>query len=142
MPTIRFSAAATVFDFKHEDANDEHTPVIEDPRVLVTLDGIESDEIFSDYLSDGGDKTLANAGVSGGQLRFRFDKEAGKLYGVTEYSLVRALTADEEALLREYTIGQWSDGIGDNFCQERMEIGLAPQLFIMDSDDVLIQKSS
>ncbi|MFS2002706.1 hypothetical protein ACEN9F_03675 [Duganella sp. CT11-25] len=134
MPTLRFSAPAVVFD--------EHDEVVEDPEVLRSLDGIESDEVFSDYMSDGGDRTLSNAGVSGGRLRFFFDDGAKLLIGVTEYQLERELTLEEQALLAEYTSGQWSDGIGENFAQERTESGLSVQLLVLENSELHVEKQA
>ena len=142
MPTISFTAPAVVFDFHSEDATEDDTPVMEDPNVLQTLDGIESDEVFSEFMSDGGDSTLADAGVTGGQLRFKYDSKSKRLYGFTQYSVPRKLTESEVALLKEYTIGQWSDGIGSNFFQERVGLGLAPQLFFMNDNEVLVEQRS
>lgn len=140
MPTIQVKGPAVVFDFLSPEATDSTVPVVEDPALLKTLHGLEHDEIFSDYMSDGGDHTLANAGVKGGILRFEFDETAGVLFGLTKYSAPRFLNKEELSLLKEYTIGQWSDGIGENFTQERMDIGLAPQLLFMSDDDVSIDQ--
>ncbi|APV48330.1 hypothetical protein BWI17_00700 [Betaproteobacteria bacterium GR16-43] len=138
MPTIRFSAPAPVFDFRIDG---DDPPVVDDPTELAALDGLKHDEIFSDYISDGGDKTLAEAGVSGGELEFRYDAKSKQLIGITEYTAPRLLTKSELALLKEYTVGQWSDGIGSNFFQERMSLGLAPQLPI-DERAVSVEQRS
>jgi hypothetical protein len=116
MVTIRIVGPAVVFDFKNED----EPAVVEDESLLKTLHGLEHDEVFSDYLGDGGDRTLVDVGVSGGLLRFEYDAATKQLYGVTEYIAPRLLTPAEVAVLKEYTIGQWSDGIGSNFFQDRM----------------------
>jgi hypothetical protein len=84
MATIRVSGQAVIFDFHSQEATDDKTPVVEDPAVLETLHGLEHDEVFSDYIGDGGDKTLVNAGVSGGLLRFEFDRKSKRLFGITE----------------------------------------------------------
>ena len=139
MATIRFSAPAVVFDFKHKDSSGEPT-VVENVDVLRTLDGLEHDEVFSDYISDGGDHTLASAGVTGGRLIFRFDVKAKVLFGITEYQAPRTLNNSELAMLKEYTIGQWSDGIGSNFLQNRMDDGLAPQLFFLNDNIVQVEQ--
>ena len=140
MPTIQVKGPAVVFDFQSPEATDSTVPVIEDPALLRTLHGLEHDEIFSDYMSDGGDHTLADAGVTGGTLRFEFDEAAGVLFGLTTYSVPRFLNEEELSLLKEYTVGQWSDGIGDNFTQERMDIGLAPQLSFINHDNVSVEQ--
>ena len=142
MTTVRVTGPATTFDFRSEDTMADDAPVVSDPRLIQTLDGLEHDEIFSDYFSDGGDTTLADAGISGGRLRFEFDRESRMLFCVTEYSSPRPLTDSELELLRDYTIGQWSDGIGENFFQERMDFGLAPMFTEMDDPVVTIRQSS
>lgn len=138
MTTIRFSAPAVVFDFRIDG---EDPPVVDDPNQLAVLDGLKHDEIFSDYIADGGDKTLVYAGVSGGELEFQYDASCKQLVGFTEYTAPRLLTKSELALLKKYTIGQWSDGIGSNFFQERMALGLAPQLPI-DENLVSVEQRS
>lgn len=138
MPTVQVKGAAVVFDFESPEATHTTVPIVEDPVRLRTLHGLEHDEIFSDYMCDGGDETLADAGVTGGTLRFEFDETTGVLFGFTRYSAPRLLSEEELCLLKEYTVGQWSDGIGENFTQERMEVGLAPQLLFMSSEEVSI----
>ena len=144
MKTIRFSGKAIVVDFNQEDADGEAL-IITDPEVLKTLDGLKCDDedsIFSEYLSDGGDDTLVKAGVSGGIMWFEFSAPQNILLGHTEYTLARELNAKEIKKLKEYTVGQWSDGIGSSFVQERMLIGLAPQLIFIDEAEVIYAQSS
>ncbi len=143
MPTITFSTFAAVFDFKQMDPETgEEGRFIEDAAVLKTLDGLSYDEeVFSDYLFDGEDAgELEDAGISGGSLDFTFDSATGRLIGHTEYRLERALNPDQIAVLKDYTIGQWSDGIGANFFQERMRTGLAPQLLVADESAVQVEQ--
>ena len=142
MTKIRFTAPAVVFDFHSEEATDDETPVVEEAEILKSLHGLESKELFSDYMSDGGDQTLPKAGVSGGQLRFEYDEKSKQLYGVTEYSAPRGLSESELATLKDYTVGQWSDGIGSNFFQERMDKGLAPQTIVFDDKMVSVEQRS
>ncbi len=106
--------------------------------VLRTLHGLTySAESFSDYLLDGSEtQGLADLSISGGELKFEFDPQAGGLVAHTEYSIPRFLTEPEVAVLQRYTVGQWSDGIGSNFCQERMADGLAPQVLITNEQAV------
>lgn len=52
----------------------------------------------------------------------------------------RVLNPDQIALLKDYTIGQWSDGIGFNFFQERMRQGLAPQPLVLDESAVQVEQ--
>ncbi|MDM0008390.1 hypothetical protein QTI51_26700 [Variovorax sp. J22G73] len=134
MPTIRFSATASVFDFRQSDEGD----LVEDRGILQTLHGLTySEESFSDYLLDGIEtQELADLGVSGGELKFEFDPQAGGLVAHTEYSIPRFLTHSEVEALQRYTAGQWSDGIGSNFFQERMADGLAPQVLIANEQAI------
>ncbi len=143
MPSITFSTYAAVFDFRQMDTDTgDEGRSIEDTAILKTLDGLSYDEeVFSDYLFDGGDVgELEDAGISGGSLDFAFDSATGRLIGRTEYQLERALNPDQIAVLRDYTIGQWSDGIGSNFFQERMRKGLAPQLLVADDSAVRVEQ--
>ena len=107
---LKISAPTIVVD-------EARQPVREAAR-LATLDGITHDECFSDYLLDNPHtKTLPARGVSGGYLRFRFRSEKQELWAVTEYDLRVPLSDEETKAVVTYTIGQWSDGIGENFSQ-------------------------
>ncbi|WP_426389142.1 hypothetical protein [Variovorax sp. R-27] len=138
VPTIRFSAMASVFDFRRSDEGE----LVEDRGVLRTLHGLTySDESFSDYLLDGSEtRELAGVGISGGELKFEFDSQVGGLVARTEYSVPRFLTKPEVEVLQRYTVGQWSDGIGSNFFQERMADGLAPQVLIFEDQPVRVDQ--
>jgi hypothetical protein len=139
MPSIVFSTPAAVFDFKQLDPETkEHGLFIDDPAVLRTLDGlVYGDELFAEYLmDDDGTAAFADA-VSGGLLFFSFDAASGQLMAHTEYALSRPLSPQEVDLLQDYTVGQWSDGIGSGFFQERMRVGLAPQVWAPE-DEVLV----
>ena len=129
MPTICFGHPAFVFDMT---LGDDEESYVTDPEVLKTLDGLEYvGEVFSDYLHDGRDiGTLKDAQISGGTLSFSFHEESEQLIAVTGYSVSRPLKKKEIAFLREFTSEQWTDGIGDNFYQERIDCGLAPQIVI------------
>jgi hypothetical protein len=99
---------------------------VTDPSVLQSLDGLAyEDEQFTDYL--GGpceEDTLAAALEPGGAIRFGYDGQGEALSAVTEYRCRRPLTADELRLLVEYTMGQWSDGIGENWtCESASRCG-------------------
>ena len=79
---------------------------------LKELDGIDCQDEFSEYFD--GDESYAND-VTDGYMRFEF--ENGKLFTITEYDSTRELTDEELSQLRDYTVGQWSDGIGEGFEQ-------------------------
>jgi hypothetical protein len=70
------------------------------------------DTEFAEYIDNG---PIANV-VSGGYLEFEFTD--GKLWSVVEYKSTRELNEFELKWLRDYTQGQWSDGIGEGFEQE------------------------
>lgn len=80
---------------------------------LAELDGIDCQDNFSDYFDN--DDTYSDV-VSSGYMDFRY--ENSKLMTYTTYDSERELTFDELRDLKEYTIGQWSDGIGEGFEQE------------------------
>lgn len=143
MPTILFATPAGVFDFNQIDPETGESGLfVENENALRSLDGIEyKDEIFSDYLFDGTDmQALQGIGIQGGVLTFAFDANTKQLIACTEYFVPRHLSAKEVDLLRTYTIGQWSDGIGSNFFQERMSEGLAPQVFVTSSEAVHVEQ--
>jgi len=114
---LKISAPCVVLDTRTQDA------VVSDSNHLAALDGlIYEDECFSDYLCDDPTtKQLPNRGVSGGYLSFRFDAADGELWAETAYDLREPLSETEVTSLRDYTLGQWSDGIGENFCPEYRE---------------------
>jgi hypothetical protein len=144
MPKITFSHPAGVFDFNQTDPETGESGLfVEDVAVLRSLDGLLYDEeIFSDHIGDGELEAIANIGISGGSLAFVFDAKSKQLLATTQYSLTRPLKPREVELLKSYTVGQWSDGIGSNFFQERMHQGLAPQALVMEEKHVAVQQES
>jgi hypothetical protein len=100
---------------------------ITDPSVLRKLSGVRYDgERFTDYLGGPPEEdALAEALEPGGGLSFEYADDGGDcLVATTEYSLRRALTDAELALLVDYTMGQWSDGIGENWsCDSKSRCG-------------------
>jgi len=108
---IKISARAAVVDDK------TNTPVRDAAR-LAMLDGVAHDECFSDYfLDDPHTKALPGRGVSGGYLRFRFRSDRQELWAETEYDIREPVSDEETKAIVTYTLGQWSDGIGENFSQ-------------------------
>ena len=98
MRKIIFKAPASVWDHR---AGDPDTPV-EDSAVLKAFDGyVYEDECFDEHI----DRELEEAGISGGYLRFEYQKEDNLLFAITEYNLRRKLTETEVLKLREYTVG-------------------------------------
>jgi hypothetical protein len=89
---------------------------VSDTAVLRSLDGLAYDEErFTDYIGGPPEEDeLAAALEPGGIIRFGY-QDGGLLTAVTEYRSRRLLTAAELRLLVEYTMGQWSDGVGENW---------------------------
>lgn len=96
---------------------------------LSDLDGIECDDVFSEYFGED-EKDLIDK-VTGGLMSFKY--EDGQLLTYTEYLSDTELTEKELNILLNYTVGQWSDGIGEGFEQipahyddENNEIYISP----------------
>ncbi len=108
MPHIVIRGAAAVF---HDDEQ------ITDPDVLRSLDGLVYDgERFTDYLGGSPEEDeLAEALEPGGIISFGYRSDDDLLVATTEYRSRRPLTSAELRLLVDYTMGQWSDGIGENW---------------------------
>ncbi len=98
------------------------------PQLLASLDGLSSDEKFSDYLIDEIDPLLVNLPVSGGCLTLLFDAASSQLFALISYGTQRRLVSEEVKTLVQYTLGQLSDGIGENFVQDH----IVPQGVFLD----------
>ncbi len=99
---------ATVFDPDGEE--------ITDLDVLFQLAGIvdQDDSPATDYI--GGtpqEDVIAAALEPSGRLRFALRDGEGMLREVNEYVARRPITAEELRWLGEFTLGQWSDGMGE-----------------------------
>jgi len=90
---------------------------VTDPVILSRLNGLAYDEeVFTDYLGGSPEEeALAAALERSGTLAFSYAEGDDLLGVVTEYRAKRQLTEAEVQLLVKYTMGQWSDGIGENF---------------------------
>jgi hypothetical protein len=89
---------------------------VDDQAILGELAGFVPDEdSFATDFIGGTEKenALAAALDRSGQLRFAYDHEQDCLRVLTEYSARRELNEAEVNLLCEYTLGQWSDGMGE-----------------------------
>jgi len=73
----------------------------------------DPDDEFSQYF----DCAMEGLGVYQGWMRFEFAGE--KLWTITEYQAMSALSEEELKALALFTQGQWSDGIGEGFEQKR-----------------------
>lgn len=103
---------------RHEGAE------VTDPAILRTLDGlVADDETFTEYLGPGGlrptpeELALAEVLEPGGVISFSYHDGDPLLTATTEYRSRRRLAPNELRALVEYTMGQWSDGIGENLYQ-------------------------
>ncbi|MBL8798655.1 MAG: hypothetical protein JNM56_32475 [Planctomycetia bacterium] len=122
---------------KHESVNDPdtlaglHNTRYEDERFTDFIGGMDTafseqyvrenpnDEAARDSLER---FKLENAVAStlrpGGYLTFVYKPDVNELWVVTEYETTRELEPRQLDFLKEYTTGQWSDGIGENFLSE------------------------
>ena len=76
------------------------------------LDGIDCQDEFSEYIDE--DDTFYGK-VENGYMSFIVEDSV--LYTITKYDVIEDLTDDEIEQLKDYTQGQWSDGIGEGFEQ-------------------------
>ena len=111
------------------------------PAILRTLGGLAYDaERFTDHLDTRGrivpeEAALATALEPGGEIRFEHHGDEPVLAAITEYRSRRPLTPNELRALVSYTVGQWSDGIGENLwcCPIHDEYGI---LCLWSAEDV------
>ena len=108
MPRIVIRGAAAVF---RDDKQ------VTDPGILRPLDGLVYDEErFTDYIGGPPEEDeLAALLEPGGIISFAYRDGADVLAATTEYKSRGMLSDTELRLLVEYTMGQWSDGIGENW---------------------------
>jgi len=89
-----------------------------DATLLASLHGVTSDESFSEYIIDSGSDLLIALPIEGGTLILQYDETQKQLWSIVNYLVPRQLNTEEEAALIEYTIGQLTDGIGENLTNE------------------------
>ena len=106
---IKISVPATAF------RKDSKTP---DQQLFASIDGLSSDELFGDYLLDHNNPHLSGLRIRDGSLRFEFNQTSHELWATIIYEVERKLSSDEEDALVKYTLGQLSDGIGENLTQD------------------------
>jgi hypothetical protein len=108
MPTVAIEGLAAVY------RNDEQ---VTDPLVLASLVPLAyEDEVFTDYL--GGTElqdALQGALERSGVLRFTHVPGADLLTVTVEFIARRPLSEPETQELVQDTLGQWSDGVGENW---------------------------
>lgn len=110
---IVISGRAAVYPRSKYLPSDPAAVPVTDPAVLRALDGYDA-ELEDDELTDDLDPPLSRAGITGGTLRFSYDAGRNELRAVTEYRVRKPLKDKQLSLLVENTVGQWSDGVGEN----------------------------
>lgn len=90
------------------------------------LDDIYCYDDFAEYISPE-DYDFADKIVEG---LMHFSYEDGELYTVTRYVASYKLTKKELEDLKEYTVAQWSDGIGEGFEQQPVMAGADEDIYI------------
>ncbi len=106
-------------------AMDTDQPVT-DPKRLQQLDGLA---YSSGRCSECLDPPLEEIGIRGGVVRLAFDRQQGQLRVVTEYQSPRRLKAGELKQLVAETVGQWSDGIGEEDFIHRKKMKMDVDLY-------------
>jgi hypothetical protein len=108
MPTVAIEGVATVF------RNDQQ---VTDPRILASLVPLAyEDEVFTDYLGGTPVQDALQAALErSGVLKFTHVPGADVLTVTVEFSARRALSEPELQELVRDTLGQWSDGVGENW---------------------------
>lgn len=104
MPRIVFSAAAEAIE-----GDPTVKQIVTDPDVLSDLHGLYSDMGCASQLDL---DEFEGVQITGGRLRFAFDRPLGRLRITTAFELSRKLDASEQQLLLSQTIHQWKTGIG------------------------------
>ena len=129
---VKISASVTVVDERLSNV------IVREPARLAAIDSAHSDECFSDYLID--DRSIADflhKGISGGYLSFHFHRNSNELRAETDYDIIEPLTESEIDALKNYTCGQWSDGIGENFASDYAE---QTGLFLLpDTENAIVE---
>ncbi len=88
-----------------------------DYKNISELSGIDCQDNFAEYFDRG---VSYEDAIEDGYMHFTV--EDGKLMTITEYTSKRRLSGIELENLKEYTQGQWSDGIGEGFEQNECMI--------------------
>lgn len=81
------------------------------------LHGVSDDSDFVEYMHN---ENVKNKLKEGAYLEFKF--EGNRLMSVVEYISKVELTESELEYIKDYTQGQWSDGIGEGFEQNPVYI--------------------
>lgn len=106
---------------------------ITDVAQLQKLHGVEdTDTECAEHL----DGELSDIGVEGGTLRLAFSPASEELRVIAEYRSPQKLTKTQLSSLLEYTMGQWSDGVGtDCFSAHSDATGIRIAVYPIPYDD-------
>ncbi|MDQ8209743.1 hypothetical protein QEH52_19650 [Coraliomargarita sp. SDUM461003] len=101
---------------------DDDDNFISAPEILKKLDGIVYDDEFqTDYIGGSdAENTLEEKLYRSGNMYFHFQPGENYLRVESIFDLKEELTKEEIQLLVENTLGQWSDGMGENFTSESL----------------------
>lgn len=95
------------------------------PYHIQKCDGIEIEDEFVEYFDK--DENLRKKLVEGYTT---FKVENNQIYAVCTYETTEELTDAELEILKEYTQGQWSDGIGEGFEQHCCRVLDGDELYL------------
>jgi hypothetical protein len=96
-------------------AFDANGPVV-DPDRLKQLNGVTYEQgCFTEFLADGGDYAVSKKIRRDGGMYFGYKSPDNTLSVTTTYWSKKSLTEKELHSLAQYTMFQWSDGIGEGF---------------------------
>lgn len=87
-----------------------------DPNYIFEILAASCHDNFVEYFDGELEKLAAKKSITDGYMEFKMIN--GLLHTVTTYNSEQELTQAELELLKDYTEGQWSDGIGEGFEQE------------------------
>jgi hypothetical protein len=119
---IRISGSALVF---RDDDGD-----LDEPDLLEQLNGLESPEVCSDYMDD----DLADLGIIGGSVKL-VHVGGEEFRVVTEYRSPSKLDDQTVERLAQTSLGQWSDGIGENgFYEVQEALGVSINLSPLEQE--------
>ena len=126
---IVISGAAEAYDRETEE-------LVVDSRRLSQLDGLTyAEESCGEYLSE----ALYDIGIVGGKIQLAYRASDSRLRVLTTYHAPRKLTNSEIQLLIEETIGQWSDGVGEEEFQHAEELGIGIDISPFGSEPTVEQ---
>jgi hypothetical protein len=109
-------------------------PVI-DPTLLKQLNGVTYEQgTFTEFLADGGDYSISRKIKRDGGMYFSYKAGEMTVSVTTSYWSKKPLSEKELKSLANYTMIQWSDGIGEGLESENTFLGGLRVQCLLDSD--------